>query len=179
MAHQRHFAAALAPVVAPHLPQIAATQAPARSVLAARTMDSVQPANDRAQGACVLVVDDEPTIRRLMRRALSGMGLDVVEAANGLEALERFRARHVVAVVSDVRMPVMNGLELVEHLRSEAPDLPIVLVSGSDEVRTRAGAQALGAADFLAKPFDVFELGCRVLSAVAANPRRAQRRQVA
>jgi len=127
----------------------------------------------------VLVVDDEPTLRRLMRRALSGMGLEVAEAANGLEALERFRTHHVVAVVSDVRMPLMNGLELVAHLRDQGPDVPVVLVSGSDEVTTRAGAQALGAFDFLAKPFDLFDLGCRVLSAVAAHPQREQRRRVA
>jgi CheY-like chemotaxis protein len=126
-----------------------------------------------------LVVDDEPTLRRLMRRSLIGMGLDVVEAANGSEALERLQTHDIIAVVSDVRMPVMDGLELVEQLQSRAPDVPIVLVSGSEEVRTRADAQALGAFDFLAKPFDLFELGCRVLSAVAAHPPRVQRRRVA
>jgi CheY-like chemotaxis protein len=107
------------------------------------------------------------------------MGLEVVEAADGSEALERFRAHDIIAVVSDVRMPVMDGLELVEHLRREAPDVPIVLVSGSDEVRNRAGAQARGAFDFIAKPFDLFELGCRVLSAIGAHPPHAQRRRVA
>jgi CheY-like chemotaxis protein len=142
-------------------------------------MGTFEPANDRAKAPCVLVVDDEPTLRRLMRRALAGIGLDVVEAANGLEALERFQTHEVVAVVSDVRMPVMNGLELVEQLQHRAPGVPIVLVSGSEEVRTRAGAQAVGAFDFLAKPFDLFELGCRVLSAVAAHPPRSQSRRVA
>ena len=127
----------------------------------------------------MLVVDDEPTLRRLMRRSLAGMGFEVVEAANGVEALERFGTHQIVAVVTDVRMPVMDGLELVERLQIEAQDVPVVLVSGSDEVRTRAGAQALGAFDFLAKPFDLFELGCRVLSAVAAHPQRVQRRRVA
>jgi CheY-like chemotaxis protein len=114
-----------------------------------------------------------------MRRALSDIGVDVIEAANGLEALEQFQAQEVVAVVTDVRMPLMDGLELLEHLRSRAPAVPIVLVSGSDEVTTRAGAHALGAFDFLAKPFDLFELGCRVRSAMAAHAQRVQGRCVA
>jgi CheY-like chemotaxis protein len=142
-------------------------------------MDTVQPANDRANASCVLVVDDEPTLRRLMRRSLSAVGLEVVEAADGFEALERIQSQNVIAVVTDVRMPGMNGLELLEQLQSRALDIPVVLVSGSDEVRSRADAQALGAFDFMAKPFDLFDLGCRVLSAVAAQPPRAQRRRVA
>ena len=139
----------------------------------------MEPANDRTATPCVLIVDDEPTLRRLMRRALSGIGLEVVEAANGLEALEQFRAHEVVAIVSDVRMPLMGGIELVEQLQGLAPDVPVVLVSGSEEVPSRAAAHALGAFDFLAKPFDLFELGCRVLSAVAAHAPRLQRQHVA
>jgi putative two-component system response regulator len=143
-------------------------------------MNRAEPANNnRTTLARVLIVDDEPTLRRLMRRALSGMGLDVVEASNGKEALELLHGHDFSAVVSDVRMPVMGGIELVEQLQRLAPDVPVVLVSGSDEVSSRAGAKVLGAFDFLAKPFDLFDLGCRVLSAVAAHPAKAHRRQVA
>lgn len=140
---------------------------------------TLNPASDRGNAPCILLVDDEPTLRRLMRRALSGIGLEVIEAANGLEALDQFQTHHVVAVVSDVRMPLMDGLKLVEQLRLRAPDVPIVLISGSEEVPTRAAARALGAFDFLPKPFDLFELGRRVLSAMADNAQRLQRRRVA
>lgn len=143
-------------------------------------MDSVEPANNNRTGVGrVLIVDDEPVLRRLMRRALSGLQLEIVEAANGVEALERLESQDFSAVVTDVRMPSMDGLELVAHLQRLAPELPIILVSGSDEVSNRAGARALGAFDFLAKPFDLYELGRRVLSAVAAHPPRVSRRQVA
>ena len=143
-------------------------------------MDSVEPANNNRTGVGrVLIVDDEPVLRRLMRRALSGLQLEIVEAANGVQALERLGSQDFSAVVTDVRMPSMDGLELVAHLQRLDPDLPIILVSGSDEVSSRAGARALGAFDFLPKPFDLFELGCRVLSAVAAHPPRVHRRQVA
>jgi CheY-like chemotaxis protein len=143
-------------------------------------MDSVEPANNnRAWVGRVLIVDDEPALRRLMRRALGGLQLEIVEAGNGAEALERCASEDFSAVVTDVRMPTMDGLELVAELQRLDPDLPIILVSGSDEVSSRASARALGAFDFLAKPFDLFELGCRVLSAVAARPARVHRRQVA
>jgi CheY-like chemotaxis protein len=143
-------------------------------------MDSVEPANNnRAWVGRVLIVDDEPVLRRLMRRALAGLQLEIVEAGNGVEALERCASEDFSAVVTDVRMPTMDGLELVAELQRLDPDLPIILVSGSDEVSGRAGARALGAFDFLAKPFDLFELGCRVLGAVAARPARVHRRQVA
>jgi two-component system KDP operon response regulator KdpE len=143
-------------------------------------MDSVEPANNNRTGVGrVLIVDDEPVLRRLMRRALAGLELEIVEAANGAEALERFASQDFSAVITDVRMPLMDGLELVSHLRQLDPELPIILVSGSDEVSSRAGARALGAFDFLPKPFDLFDLGCRVLSAIAARPPRVHRRQVA
>jgi len=164
-------------VATSRFPQIFPIRGPARSVLAGWQMSVLEPANDdHPVNPCILVVDDEPTLRRLMRRALVGAGLEVVEAANGLEALERLRDHDVVAVVSDVRMPVMDGLELLQHLRQMAPEVPVVLVSGSEEVGTRATAQALGAFDFLPKPFKLFDLGCAVLGAIAAHPRVPRRR---
>jgi len=179
MAHACHFVAVGLALAGHICRKSSALRAGTNGAWWKETMGTFEPANDRTKAPCVLVVDDEPTLRRLMRRALAEIGLDVVEAANGLEALERLQTHEVVAVVSDVRMPLMNGLELVEQLQRQAPDVPIVLVSGSEEVRTRAGAQALGAFDFLAKPFDLFELACRVLSAVAAHPPRSQSRRVA
>lgn len=124
----------------------------------------------------VLVVDDEPSLRRLMRRALSGTASVVVDAASGFEALELFREHAFNAVITDVRMPGMTGIDLVVELGRLAPDLPVIVVSGSDELETRRAAIAAGAYDFLPKPFSTYDLACRTLSAIAAC---AQRRAVA
>jgi CheY-like chemotaxis protein len=80
----------------------------------------------------VLIVDDEPLIRLVLRRTLEGEGYRVVEATNGLEALAMFaNDRHgISAVFSDVSMPEMDGFELASKLRSLAPTVPVVLGSG-------------------------------------------------
>ncbi len=129
----------------------------------------------------ILIVDDEPTLRRLMKRTLNAAGLSVVEAANGAEALALCREQEFGAVISDIRMPVMDGLDLMSHLQEMAPELPVILVSGSDEVGSPRAARALGAFDFLPKPFDLSTLSQRALSAVGANSdeRASERRAVA
>lgn len=122
----------------------------------------------------ILVVDDEPSLRRLMRRALVGTSTIVVEAASAAEALERCREHAFSAVISDVRMPGMSGIDLVGELGRLYPGLPVIVVSGSDEVETRRAALAAGAYDFLPKPFRLMDLAYRTLSAIAAcAPRRA------
>lgn len=119
--------------------------------------------------AKILVVDDEPALRRLVRRALSGVDFEVLEASNGVEALELCRSHHFSAVISDVRMPVMDGLDLLATLRRADPGLPVILMSGSDEIATRQAARDAGALDFLPKPFVLFDLSCRTQAAVAAR----------
>lgn len=123
----------------------------------------------------VLLVDDEPVLRRVMRRALERAGLEVVEAGNGHEALEVVRQQYLDAVVSDVRMPELGGLELLERLLEHDPDLPVVLVSGSTEVQSRAGAVAMGAFDFLQKPVELAALQTAIVGAVEARGHRRAR----
>ena len=120
----------------------------------------------------VLLVDDEPVLRRVMRRALERAGIEVLEAANGHEALELIRHHYVDAVVSDVRMPQLGGLQLLERLLGHDPDLPVVLVSGSTEVETRSDALAIGAFDYLQKPLELVALQTAVLRAIEARSRR-------
>lgn len=101
----------------------------------------------------VLVVDDEPDIRYLLRVILELAGYRVVEAAHGEAALEQVRDSPPQLVLTDQMMPVMNGGELIERLRAEASTkaIPIVMVSGTRSVQS--GADAL-----LGKPFDPAEL---------------------
>lgn len=101
----------------------------------------------------VMVVDDEPDIRFLLRTTLELAGYGVVEAAHGEAALELVRSSPPQLVVTDQMMPVMNGSELIERLRADGSTkaIPIVMISGTRAVQ--AGADAL-----LGKPFDPSEL---------------------
>jgi two-component system, NtrC family, C4-dicarboxylate transport response regulator DctD len=100
----------------------------------------------------VLLVDDEPELRRVSCRQLTKAGFDVTEAANGLIALELVRTQKFDVVVSDMRMPDMGGLELVDRLSAEAPELPVVLVSGYSGFADVETARAYGVVDCLEKP---------------------------
>lgn len=109
---------------------------------------------DKRLASCtVLVVDDEPDIRYLLRVTLELAGYQVVEAAHGEAALEQVRRSAPRLVVTDRMMPRMNGGELIERLRADGTTkaIPIVMISG-----TRGGQ--VGADAVLGKPFDAAEL---------------------
>jgi CheY-like chemotaxis protein len=99
-----------------------------------KIVDEVLPVtpSGAATGEFVLVVDDEPGIRRFTTRVLEREGYSVLEASDGLEALEQLRAQAatVEVVVSDIVMPRMNGVELLEALATSYPGLPVILISG-------------------------------------------------
>lgn len=97
----------------------------------------------------VMVVDDEPLVRTLCRRILEDAGYQVCEAANGMEALTLLPNRGPGAVVTDLRMPKMDGLTLATHLAGLSPPIPILFISGFDQQHDRASA--LG--PVLRKPF--------------------------
>ena len=101
----------------------------------------------------VIVVDDEPDIRYLLRTTLEEAGYGVVEAAHGEAALEQVRESRPQLVVTDWMMPRMNGGELIERLRADAStrEIPIVIISSTRG--ERGGADAV-----LGKPFDLGEL---------------------
>mgnify|MGYP002783702818 CR=1 FL=1 len=115
-------------------------------------------------GATVLLVEDEDAVRRVARRLLERAGARVLEATNGVEALAVWAVQRdaITLVVTDVRMPSMDGVELAHRLRADRSDLPIVFMSGyADRKPTRDGSARLG---FVAKPFGASEL----LSALGA-----------
>jgi CheY-like chemotaxis protein/AraC-like DNA-binding protein len=119
--------------------------------------------------AVVLVVDDDPNVRRALRIVLDEE-FDTVEADRGHEALRRLRTGRVDAVLLDVLLPDVDGLEVLRLVRhAEAPP-PVVVVSGVTVLRTAVEAMKLGAVDYVAKPFAVDDL----LAAVRAALRRAR-----
>jgi CheY-like chemotaxis protein len=103
----------------------------------------------------VLVVDDEPAVRHFTSRVLREAGYGVEEAADGVEALRLIRTKVVDlgAVVSDIVMPRMNGVELLQSLSLERPGLPVILMSGfgAEQLGSRGIVSPCGV---LAKPFD-------------------------
>ena len=95
------------------------------------------------QEKCVLVVDDEPAVTRLLTFALQQAGFRVQVAADGVEGLEFFRGHpgRISAIVSDLLMPRMNGLDMALRVRESDPSLPIVLISGYSDDVLQARAQ--------------------------------------
>jgi two-component system chemotaxis response regulator CheY len=100
----------------------------------------------------ILLVDDQPELRRLYRRNLTKLGYEVVEACNGRAAIELSRQQHFDVVISDVRMPDLSGVELLRAVYELDPDLPVVLMSGGMDDETERAAARYGAFAYLMKP---------------------------
>jgi two-component system KDP operon response regulator KdpE len=111
--------------------------------------------------AKILVVDDEPAIRRLLRNTLTHAGYAVVEAGNAREALHQTAAEHPSAVLLDLGLPDRDGLGLISLLRGREGTV-VLVVSARDAVDEKVAALDLGADDFVTKPFDTEELLARL-----------------
>ena len=120
----------------------------------------------------VLVADDEPNIRASLQRYLELDGAEVVIADNGLAAQRRLQQETFAAAVIDLRMPGMDGLELLRWMRAERPRLPAIMISAYGEVADAVAAMKLGAGDYLVKPFDPEELVLRLTKLVEAQALR-------
>ena len=103
----------------------------------------------------ILAVDDEPSMRRLLEISLRQAGYQPLQAANGREALEILRKETVDMVVSDLHMPSMDGLKLLETMRKEGLETPFIMVTAQGEVSTAVAAMKLGASDYILRPFDL------------------------
>nr|WP_246316111.1 Hpt domain-containing protein [Tepidicella baoligensis] len=112
------------------------------------------------QAPLVLVVDDSITVRRVTQRLLKREGYRVVQAADGLQALERLREELPVVVLCDIEMPRMDGFEFVRHLRGDPrwADLPVVMITSRLADKHREHAQSLGVDHYLGKPYAEDEL---------------------
>jgi EAL domain-containing protein (putative c-di-GMP-specific phosphodiesterase class I) len=106
----------------------------------------------------VLLVDDEPDILRVLRRSLEKVGYVVETASDGSEASRRLAESAFEVVVSDISMPGMNGIDLLQVVRQRDLDLPVVLMTGSPAVETAARAIQLGVLAYLIKPVDPQEM---------------------
>jgi two-component system chemotaxis response regulator CheY len=122
----------------------------------------------------ILVVDDSPTIRRMVRSALSPLSdVAFAEAASGLQAIETLGVQPVHAVVLDLNMPDMHGLEVVKFLRSNQRfrDLPVMILTTRGDDTSRNAALAAGATAFMTKPFSPSALVASVKQLLATPAR--------
>ena len=108
--------------------------------------------------AAVLVVDDEPSIRFVLEKALGKAGFDVVCAASAEEARERLAERRFEVALLDVRLPGRSGFELLEEIRAAGRRPFVVVMTAQDTLRAAVNAMRLGAEDYLVKPFDLDRL---------------------
>ncbi len=117
-------------------------------------------------GRSALIVDDEPAITELVSTSLTAQGFSCRIASNGLEALELLAADESALLITDVRMPGMSGIDLLEQVRVHYPDVFVILLTGSADVPMVVRALRSGACDFLTKPFMLSELSKRVNAAL-------------
>jgi DNA-binding response OmpR family regulator len=118
-----------------------------------------------ATGVTILLVDDEESIQKLLTYPLERDGHRVVQARDGEEALEKFRAEPVDLVLLDLALPKLDGLEVCRRLRAES-SVPILMLTARDDEIDKVLGLEIGADDYITKPFSIRELRSRIRAAV-------------
>lgn len=121
----------------------------------------------------VLIVDDEPQVLRALRTALTGNGFAITTASTGEAALDLLSGSLPDAMILDLNLPGISGLDVVRQVREWAPQLPILVVSVREAERDKVAALDLGADDFITKPFGMEELIARVRVALRHSAQAA------
>jgi len=117
----------------------------------------------------ILIIDDEPDMREALTAALRREGLCVFTAANGVEALEKVQGQSFDLIITDVRMPRMGGLALLQELRRTSVETPVIMMTGYGRIEDAVEAMKAGAFDYLLKPFSLDDL--KVVVTKALTPR--------
>jgi two-component system, OmpR family, KDP operon response regulator KdpE len=113
----------------------------------------------------VLVVDDEPPIRRFLKSGLAAADYRVIEAKDGADALRALAAKKPDLIVLDLGLPDRSGFEVIELIRKQSP-VPIIVLSARDDERSKVAALDCGADDYVSKPFGMGELTARLRAAL-------------
>ena len=106
----------------------------------------------------ILIVDDEEIVIRSCKRILAGRDFQVDAASNGLEALAKIQEDDYDMLILDIKMPKMNGIEVLQQVKEAHPDIDVIMITGLNQIDTAVKAMKLGAFDYLPKPFDPEEL---------------------
>ncbi len=106
----------------------------------------------------ILIVDDEEMMRGLLEKILRREGYDVIAAEDGQQAVEILQKEKVNLVISDMKMPRMNGFELLKHVKQEYPNVGIIIMTAYGDTYTVKDALLLGADEYITKPFKSYEI---------------------
>jgi CheY-like chemotaxis protein len=121
----------------------------------------------------VLVAEDDKLIRTIFAEIVEGEGFDVVEADNGQRALDIVTSRKIDMIISDMKMPVMNGFDLLVAVKKSHPEIPVTVITGFNSEYLEADAMAAGADAYITKPFrvdDVSETLRKMYQKISGNP---------
>jgi len=121
-----------------------------------------------SSGKYILVADDEPKMRRVMEILLKQLGHTVFAAGDGREALALGRANPLDLVITDLRMPELDGIGLLTALRAEGNEVPVIVITAHGTVESAVSAMKLGAADYLLRPFDLDALELAITRVLGA-----------
>ena len=119
----------------------------------------------------LLLVEDDPAFRRGVRAFLEDVGYRILEASNGQEGLDHARREKPDLVLTDLRMPVMDGLEFLGRLKSEYPTIPVIVVSGTGDARAQAAARFHGVVESVQKPIEDMGRLHSLIEQALASPR--------
>ncbi|HMT76461.1 MAG: sigma-54 dependent transcriptional regulator [Bacteroidetes bacterium] len=119
--------------------------------------------------ASILLIDDESSIRRTLKEILTFEKYEVIEACDGIEALETVSKRKFDVILLDIKMPRMDGIEAFEKINELAPDTPVIMISGHANIDTAVDAVKKGAFDFISKPPDLNRLLITIRNAIDKN----------
>ena len=126
----------------------------------------------------ILVVEDEASVRTLLLRKLTRSRLQAVGAPDGMEALRLLRERSFGIVMSDINMPRLSGLELLQIVRETYPDIVVVMVTAYSDLDHAVAAMKLGASDYVVKPFDLEQVIAALQRAIHQRQRNLTRRHI-
>lgn len=130
------------------------------------------------QGGHVLIIDDEASLRQTMARILLRVGFQVTTVANAKECFEVLNQQSFDLVYLDIRLPDMNGLEILKSIRSEFPELPIILFTAQPDLHSAVEALRSGATDYLMKPLKPETVIERTKQVIAEQDKKKRKREI-
>jgi DNA-binding response OmpR family regulator len=129
---------------------------------------SAMPAPPQPSLGRVLIIDDELTVGGMVQAVLTAFGYAVKHAGGGVEGLQLIRLFEPNVVLLDLKMPGMSGLEVLDYLRRDYPELPVVVLSGNDDASMARATLRGGAFDYIQKPFNIDVLARVVAAAIGS-----------
>ncbi len=123
----------------------------------------------------LLVVDDEAAICHACRRVLSRQGFEVEECTDSFEGLKRATQGDYAAILLDIKMPKMDGIQFLEELRKTNPDVPVMIMTAYPSIPNATAALRLGASDYVTKPFTPAQLRRSISTMLARGPEKEKR----